>query len=326
MQIGPLTFREVWAVDFEFTAPPGEQPRPICLVARELGTGRTISLWEDDLRQRAVAPYPTGPDVLFVAYYASAEIGCHLALGWPMPARILDLFAEFRNLTNGRGTVAGNSILGALAQFGIDAMAATEKAGMRELALRGGPWTNTEREALLTYCASDMTAVEQLFAAMMPKLDIERALLRGRYMVAAARMERCGIPIDTTALATLRTNWAPVKTQLITRIDADYGVYEGATFKTRLFAAWLAARGIAWPRLPSGSLALDDDTFREMARRHPELQALRELRVSLAQLRLQELAVGVDGRNRCLLSAFGARTGRNAPSRTLRRSSGMRSR
>src|SRR5262249_47994022 len=41
---------------------------------------------------------------------------------------------------------------------------------------------------------------------------------------------------------------------------------------------------------------------------------IRELRHTLGQLRLHELAVGSDGRNRCLLSAFGAKTGRNTPS------------
>ena len=46
-------------------------------------------------------PYATGPDVLFVAYYASAELGCYRVLGWPMPERILDLFTEFRARTNG---------------------------------------------------------------------------------------------------------------------------------------------------------------------------------------------------------------------------------
>jgi hypothetical protein len=33
-------FRRVWLVDFEFTAPPGERPIPLCCVARELRTGR----------------------------------------------------------------------------------------------------------------------------------------------------------------------------------------------------------------------------------------------------------------------------------------------
>ena len=35
-------YREVWAVDFEFMAPPGERPDPVCLVARELKSGKTI--------------------------------------------------------------------------------------------------------------------------------------------------------------------------------------------------------------------------------------------------------------------------------------------
>lgn len=51
-----------------------------------------------------------------------------------------------------------------------------------------------------------------------------------------------------------------------------------------------------------------------MARSYLEIALLRELRVALSQMRLSELAVGSDGRNRCLLSAFRARTGRNQPS------------
>ena len=51
-----------------------------------------------------------------------------------------------------------------------------------------------------------------------------------------------------------------------------------------------------------------------MAQSYPSLGPLRELRVTLSQMRLAELAVGADGRNRCLLSAFRARTGRNQPS------------
>ena len=34
--------KEVWAVDFEFTQPPGERPVPVCLVARELRSGRLV--------------------------------------------------------------------------------------------------------------------------------------------------------------------------------------------------------------------------------------------------------------------------------------------
>lgn len=43
---------------------------------------------------------------------------------------------------------------------------------------------------------------------------------------------------------------------------------------------------------------------------------MRELRASLSELRLTGLKVGDDNRNRCLLSPFRARTGRNQPSNT----------
>ena len=76
----------VWAVDFEFTAPPGEQQIPICMVARELGGGQTLRVWHDEFGPEP--PFPIGPDALLVAYYASAELGCFRTLGWPRPERI----------------------------------------------------------------------------------------------------------------------------------------------------------------------------------------------------------------------------------------------
>src|SRR5262249_35647397 len=79
-------FREVWLVACEFTSCEGCRPVPLCVVAREYRTGRLVRVWLGD-GAPAVPPYPTGPDVLFVAYYASAELGSHLALGWPVPAR-----------------------------------------------------------------------------------------------------------------------------------------------------------------------------------------------------------------------------------------------
>ena len=145
-------------------------------------------------------------------------------------------------------------------------------------------------------------------------LDFPRALLRGRYMKAAATIEHTGIPIDVNALTTLRSNWSLIQEKLIRKIDARYGVFEGRTFKASLWEQYLIKNDIAWPRLPTGRLALDDDTFREMARRDPDIASMRELRVSLSQMRLANLAVGSDGRNRCLLSAFRAKTSRNQPS------------
>jgi len=115
-------------------------------------------------------------------------------------------------------------------------------------------------------------------------------------------------------LRKLRKRWTSIQDKLIKCIDADYGVYEGRTFKRDRFEAWLVWNGIPWPRLESGQLDMGDDTFRQMARCYPAVSPLRELRSSLADLRLNDLEVGHDGRNRIILSAFRARTGRNQPS------------
>ena len=117
-------------------------------------------------------------------------------------------------------------------------------------------------------------------------------------------------------LDALRTNWDGLKDQLITRIDRTYGVFDGGTFKQDRFAEWLVRHRIPWIRLESGRLDLSDETFRQMSRAHPLIAPLRELRHTLSQMRLSQLAVGSDDRNRCLLSPFRARSGRNAPSNT----------
>ena len=309
-----LPFAEIWAVDFEFGAEPGENPEPACLVAWELRSGRKVKVWRDEFG--VAPPYPTGPDALFVAYYASAEISCHLALAWPVPERVLDLFTEFRNRTTGVPTGSGAGLLGALAFHSLDGIGTVAKDEMRALILRGGPWSDTERAAILDYCESDVAALARLLPAMLPLIDLPRALLRGRYMIAAARMERNGVPIDSATLGRLKRHWLDIQDQLISDIDADYGVFDGRTFKADRFAAWLGRVGIPWPRLASGRLDLSDDAFREVARAYSAVAPLRELRGALSEMRLSDLAVGRDGRNRTILSAFRARTGRNQPSNT----------
>jgi hypothetical protein len=285
------------------------------MVARDLKTGETWRLFREQLSKIDAPPFPTGDDAIIVAYYASAEIGCFLSLGWPLPENILDLFTEFRCFTNGLPPAPGGaSLLGALTWHGLEALDTVEKAEMRELAMRGGNYTPEERVALLEYCESDVIALDRLLPEMLPKIDVERALLRGRYMKAAAHIEFNGVPVDEQSLGKLLLHWDRLQDELIASVDRDYGVYDGRTFKANRFAEYLARRKIAWPILPSGRLDLSDDTFRDMIRSYPELAPLREVRVMLSKFRLSDLAVGSDGRNRVMLSAFRARTGRNQPS------------
>ena len=106
--------------------------------------------------------------------------------------------------------------------------------------LRGGPWDCDERQRILDYCQSDVDALARLFERMAPGLDLPRALLRGRYMAAAAHMEWNGVPVDVATLTRLQLGWERIKTALIADIDADYGVYEGTSFKLQRFEHYLA--------------------------------------------------------------------------------------
>lgn len=313
MRLGNFEFSEVSLIDFEFLTLPGGLPTPVCLVVWELSSGRKLRLWQEDLLQLTTAPFPTGPDDLVAAFYASAEFGCHLALGWPLPELVLDLFVEFRNLTNGRSLACGSGLLGALSSFGLDSIDAAQKDSMRQLVIRGGPWTDAERTAVLDYCESDVMALSRLLPTMLPLVDLSRAVLRGRYMKAAARIERTGVPIDVAALRQLQESWPTVKARLVEHVDRGYGVYDGLTFKAEKFARWLSAHRIPWPLLPSGALALDEATFKRMTTTYPQLQPLRQLRDAMAKLHDFNLPVGPDARNRFLLSAFASRTGRNQP-------------
>jgi hypothetical protein len=77
-----LPFRELWCVDFEYRPDPGERPFVVCMVARELKSGRLIRMWRDELITLHEAPFDVSRDCAFVCFFAPAELGCFLELGW----------------------------------------------------------------------------------------------------------------------------------------------------------------------------------------------------------------------------------------------------
>ena len=307
----------VFLIDFEFRPENGREgntPEPVCLVVKDFLSGVTSRYWKDDIHSRSSAPFSVGREALCVAYFASAEMDCFLKLGWRLPENVLDLYVEFRCLTNGTTPPNGAGLLGALLYFGLPTIAAQHKDAMRDMTLRGGPWSEQEQLDLLDYCETDVVALELLLPAMLPNLDLPRALMRGRYMKAVSHMHATGTPIDTQMQLEIVTYWDQIQDALIEEIDASYGVYEGRTFKAKNWADYLQKEGIAWPRLATGRLELTDDTFKQMARTHPKVAPIRELRSALSEMRLSSITVGGDGRNRCLLSPFASKTGRNQPS------------
>lgn len=316
-----LPYERILFIDFEYEegGVPGNNPRVVCLVVREFRTGVVQRYWRDALFDMTVAPFDIGPNTLVVAYFAPAEIQCFRALGWRMPENLIDLFPEFRCLTNGQYLADGKGLVGALRYFGLDSLVPAQKDEMRQLILSGGPWSEAQQTAILDYCQADVDALGPLFAAILEHRPwtfdcLGQALIRGRYMSAVGVMQHNGIPIDLDFYSRLQKNWPAVRKKLIERVDAAFGVYEGGSFKEGLFEEYIASQGIAWPRLETGRLKLDRDTFRSMSKRYPQLYPLYQLRITLGELRLTNLTVGDDGRNRTMLSPFSSKTGRNQPS------------
>jgi DNA polymerase-1 len=304
-------FSEIWIVDTEYVAEPGVRPKPVCLVAEEFWTRRTLRLWQDQLGPNP--PYGISDDALFVAYAAPAELGIHLVLNWDMPVNVLDLYAEYLRLTNGRDRPYGAGLLGASAHHGISGISRPEKDEARDLILGGGPWDAEDRERILEYCHSDVVALRKLLLAMAGGIDLDRALIRGRYMAAVARMEHTGLPVDKFGFQRLMDRRDDVRVHLIEKVDTNYDVFDGESFREDRFVRYLVKAGIAWPRHPTGRLRLDSDTFEERSDIHPELKPLRDLRRSLTALRSNTIEIGPDGRNRAPIMPFRSLTGRNQP-------------
>ena len=164
--------------------------------------------------------------------YASAELGCFLALNWPMPVNVLDLFIEFRE-SHQRPADAGGVRSGR--RLGLF-WHRSRRGGREGRNARARPSRRTvvrgrTRSRFFDYCESDVIALERLLPAMLPRIDLPRALLRGRYMKAAAAMEWNGTPIDTATLALLREYWTDIQDELIRTIDADYASSTAAPSK-----------------------------------------------------------------------------------------------
>ena len=320
-ELAHLPLRKIHAIDFEYSVSDGEIPNIVCMVVQDLRSGEVSRHWQDDLQKMKTPPFETGEDIALVCYFAPAEVQSMLALGWGLNVSIIDLFAEFRCDTNGDPNVGQKSLVSALQFNGLDYLIPEEKDSMRDLILSGGPWPKGQRSAILAYCEQDVVALGPFLNAMLKRvpwsgLQLNQVLLRGRYMKAVGAMQHRGIPFDLDLLNTLNANWDAIKLKLIAKVDTHYGVYVDGTFKEALFETYLSHKQIPWPRLDSGRLALDRDTFSNMSKRYPAIQPLHELRKTLGELKLNKLAVGRDSRNRTILSPFAAKTGRNQPSTT----------
>jgi hypothetical protein len=249
-------YAAIWHVDFEFREDDNHHPVPVRMYAYEQHTGTKIEMWQDELRARRRAPFDTGPQSLFVAYAANAELSCFLALVWEFPKNILDAYIETIVAINGDDGVWPEKrrpgLLNALELYGLEpAMSSEEKERLRRLILENTDYTPEQRCEIRNYNQQDVIETVRLLTALVPSIDLPRALLRGRYMAAVACMEWQGLPVDRDYLRLLIANWEQLQLYFIRR-DDEFGLYDGTSFREQRLQELITAQGWDWPLTAHG--------------------------------------------------------------------------
>jgi DNA polymerase I len=334
-------FTTIVIADFEYETGGGEYqlregdlPAPLCMVAYVLDENlrhvRTIRIWREELLAAKTPPFDIGPDALFVAYSAWAEMTCFKVLGWRFPTHIFDLDTAYLAATNvllpynpdEKRTRQRKRLSDACRAYGIKGWEQIDKEEIAR-AIGEGRWREYGQKAVLDYCEEDVRASTELLRAQLrDSVDIERVLWWSNYSAkAVALIQARGIPIDMPLWNLVQENKSAVIGELLRRFDPSHGdadpIYtpEGEWSYAR-FERWLVRSGIpAWPRLESGSLDLSADIFRLMSH-VPGIEGLHALRDSVNFIAKARLPIGRDGRNRPSLFPFRTATGRNAHARS----------
>jgi hypothetical protein len=317
-------YSEAWVSDFEYNhrgPKPDDASQPIwplCLVARELYSGRELRYWRNELERMSEPSFDIGPRSLIISFAAWAELQCFQQLGWTLPANVLDLHAEHRVETNGLirpKRQQKNDLLTAAQIRGLDTMESAEKTALRDLILSKHVFTWDERQRILHYCAEDVELTRNLLLRMLRNLDLKRALWRGRYGWPVGAIQCTGVPLDVELHKQISSNWLDIKRLLIREMD-HYHLFQDTSFNLKSFDQRVVQPNLLdWPRYPDGDLIVKDDTFEDMARVYPIVRPIRELRRITGKMRQFNLTVDeYTGLNRYLVSPFQTVTGRNAPS------------
>jgi DNA polymerase I len=345
-------FRQIICGDFEYGSPPGDLPNPLAFCAYVLESDfkrvRVIHQWRGEFGM--LPPFDTGPDTLFVAYSAWAEMMCFKVLGWPFPKYIFDQHTAY--------LAASNRLLAhrpdeerikqpkdfetACRAYGLS----DGWEGINKHAIAEAIGNDTWREKGITpqdvrhYVEEDVRMSVELFKAQLrgysddwlPPVDVERVIHWSEYSAkVVALIQARGMYIDVPLWNLVQENNPTVVRYLLERFDPSHDSAEpiynsdGEASYART-ERWLEAEGISWPRHDSGELDLRGDTFRLMYATDPRIEGWHALRDSLGFIQKARLPIGPDGRNRPSLFPFGTATGRNAHARSpYNASAGMRS-
>ena len=344
----------VVVADFEYEIDDNNLPNPLCIVAHVLDENlrhvRTVRGWRGEFG--TAPPFDIGPDTLFVAYSAWAEMTCFKVLGWKFPVHVFDLHTAYLAASNvllpynpdEARKKPRKRLPDACRAYGIEGWDCIEKEEIAKT-IGEGTWRGRySPQEIFEYCEEDVRMSAQLLRRqlrhhhdqrghiLLPAADVERVLHWSNYSAkAVALIQARGMPIDMELWSLVQENKSAVINELLRRFDPSHGsddpIYtpDGLWSYAR-FENWLVRSGVtAWPRLESGQLDTDKDAF-DMMSHIPGIDGLHALRGSLGVIAKAKLPIGRDGRNRPSLFPFSVVTGRNGHARSLFNAhAGMRS-
>ena len=224
-------YDDVLAYDFEYQIEGGrhQDPEhghdkggrqlPLSLAVRSLRTGLAAVYWRDQLLQMQQAPFDTGPRTLALNWFASAESHCFAALGWKPSEHLVDLFAEERWRRNGYHDSKHPGLVDALIRHRLPCIGAAAKEASRDLILTTRNWTDELSTQIARYNLSDADGTLGLGLRLAPKLDLPRALLRGRYDQACGVIEYNGTPLEVDWWERFSRVREPLLLRLVAEVD-----------------------------------------------------------------------------------------------------------
>ena len=312
-----LGFEHVDVLDFEYKQTDGNPPKPVCIVIKDLFTGKTIKEWL--VNKKFKYPHPI-QKTLFVCHWAVAEVSCLIELGIDKPRAVFDTFIEEKKMFN--GILRGFGLVDVCERHGIKGVMSHEKKEIwRKYIMDNYPNYTTEDEAgIMGYCEEDVVTTEKLFLSQLDKLTkkdnnfnriISQACFHGKAMGYCAQVEANGIHIDHKLYKDFRANFEKIKKLEIEEINKLCNVFDGDTFNQKKFEEFLKKEQLykRWPKTPTGKPKTDDRTFYRF-QHIPKIFALKNSLFIINSQKLKGYQLGEDNRSRSRLNMFGQLTGR----------------
>ena len=228
-------------------------------------------------------PFDIGPDTLFVAYTAWAEMTCFMVLGWQIPRAHLRPAHRLPRRQQYPAAVQSGRSAKATAQAPVRRLPRLRNRGLGEhrqgddrQRYRQGRWRDYGQEHVFEYCEEDVRKSVQLLRAqlrrhsiagrtVLPAADVPRVLHWSNYSAkAVAQIQARGMPIDMPLWNLVQENKPAVIGELLRQFDPSHGsddpIYtpDGEWSYAR-FERWLvrsaSRRGRDWTAAGSTSTA-----------------------------------------------------------------------